>query len=419
LDHRVLIYGINYAPEIAGVGRYTGEIGSYLAGLGPRVDVVTAAPHYPGWRTRAPYSARRWTHERLDGADIHRCPIYLHPAMRGFRRLLAPLSFALSSAPVALLQALRSRPTVVLAVEPTLFTAPLALLAAKLVGAKTVLHVQDLEIDAAFAMGHLANGVLGKIARHWERLVLRRFDRVITISRRMAEKLESKGVAPARISVVRNWVDLSLVRPMATSLAYRSRLGLQAEDFVVLYSGNIGAKQGVRVLSEAARLLIAEPGLVIAVAGQGPLRSDLEAAAREMPNLRLYDFQPEATFGEFLSVANVHVLPQERDAADLMLPSKLGGMLASGRPIVVTADAETELGEFLEGSCELIPPGDAAALADAIRKLRTEAPCHLREASRLRLAASLSKETGIRQFIRTALFLQGDALDAEPEQQAA
>jgi colanic acid biosynthesis glycosyl transferase WcaI len=420
LTKKIVIYGINYAPEIAGVGRYTGEIGEHFAAEGHDVCVITAPPHYPGWKAKDGYSARSWRRETIAGATVYRCPLYLNIEMNGFRRLLAPLTFALSSAPVAFWQILTRRPDVVLTVEPTLFTAPVALLAARLVGAKTILHVQDLEIEAAFAVGHLRKGgPLAKVAGLYDRVVTRAFDRVITISSRMAEKIRDKGVAADRIEVVRNWVDVERIRPMRTSLAYRKELGLKAGDFVILYAGNIGAKQGVGLLLDAAARLQGHPDVVFVVAGQGPMRPDVERAAATLPNIRVLDFQPESRFSEFLSVADVHVLPQERDTADLLLPSKLGGMLASGRPIIVTADPETELADFLGGSCDFSPPGDPQALAAAILTVKSNGTCARREAERLDRAASLAKSTVIKIFTRAALFLQPTTQTTEPARQAA
>jgi len=420
LTKRVVIYGINYAPEMAGVGRYTGDIGEHFAALGHEVCVVTAPPHYPGWRAQAGYCATRWRKDIVAGAEVYRCPLYLHPQMKGLRRLLAPLSFALSSAPVALWQILKRRPDVVMAVEPTLFVAPITLLAARLVGAKTVLHVQDLEIDAAFAVGHLGKGgLLAKLGAAFERSVMRRFDRVITISNRMAEKIIDKGVQPERVEVVRNWVDLDLVQPMQTSLAYRQDLCLRPDDFVVLYSGNIGAKQGVRLLIDAAKRLVGEKDIVFAVAGEGPMRPEVEAAAANLPNLRVYDFQPESRYGEFLSIADVHVLPQERQTADLLLPSKLGGMLASGRRIIITADAGAELADFVGDCCELTAAGDSEALAAAVLSAKAQTPSPKSEQQRLERAASLSKSTVIKIFTGAALFLHPDARSKEPAQRTA
>lgn len=343
----VLIYGINYAPEIAGVGRYTGEIGAHLVARGHAVTVVTAPPHYPGWRPLAGYSAARWSFEAVEGAKVYRCPLYLDARMKGVKRLLAPLSFALSSAPAAFWQILRRRPKVVLIVEPTLFVAPIGLMAARLTGARTVLHVQDLEVEAAFAVGHLgAGGALARVAMAFDRAMARRFDRVVTISNRMAEKIVAKGVAPERVRVVRNWVDVDKIRPLSAPSPYRTELGIGEDAFVALYSGNIGAKQGVRLLIEAAERLERDPRIVFVVAGEGPMKPAVAEAAARLPNLKVLPFQPEARFSEFLSLADLHLLPQEREAADLLLPSKLGGMLASGRRIVATADPGTGTGRL-------------------------------------------------------------------------
>ena len=415
----IVIYGINYAPEIAGVGRYSGEIGAYLAAEGHAVCVVPAPPHYPGWRVQAPHR-NGWAYEALAGAEIYRCPLYLSEQMKGVRRLLAPLSFAASSAPVALWSILRRRPSVVLVVEPTLFVAPMALLAARLVGARTVLHVQDLEVEAAFAVGHLGQGgLLARLAGAFDQAMARSFDRIVTISNRMAEKIIDKGVEASKVEVVRNWVDLDQVRPDQDASAYRRELGIAEDAFVALYSGNLGAKQGVRLIWEAAERLRDQPEILFLVAGDGPMRPELEKAAARLPNLRLVGFQPEARFGEFLSVADVHLLPQEREAADLLLPSKLGGMLASAKPVIVTADEGTELAEFLGASCRMTPPGDAAALAQAIQEAAASGPTPEHRAQRLALANQLAKTSGINLFTQAALFLQPSDASSDASLKAA
>ncbi|MGK6312898.1 WcaI family glycosyltransferase [Neorhizobium sp. DT-125] len=328
------------------------------------------------WRVQPGYG-NRYSSSRENGVGIIRAPLVLRQRMKGIWRLVAPLSFALSSAPVIFWQILRRRPETVFCVEPTLFAAPVAQLAARLVGAQTVLHVQDLEVDAAFAVGHLgARAWVKKLGYAFERSTLRGFDKVITISNRMAEKLLEKGISENKVSVIRNWVDLSHIYPLEEVSPYRAELGFSGGDFVVLYSGNIGAKQGLSVLLEAAERLKDEAHIHFVIAGEGPLKTDLLTRYGHLKNVRFLPFQPYARLNEFLNMPDLHVLPQERGAADLVLPSKLGGMLASGRPILVTADEGTELAGFL-GDCVLrVPPGEAEALCVAIRSLpdrKTEA----------------------------------------------
>jgi colanic acid biosynthesis glycosyl transferase WcaI len=402
---RIFIYAMNYSPEPAGVGRYTGEIGDYLVAMGHEVAVLTTIPHYPGWKVLPPYRNARYFSETLGGAKIVRCPLLLRERMGGIWRLIAPLSFALTSAPLALWQVLRHRPDIVLCIEPTLMGAPVAIIAARLIGARTVLHVQDLEVDASFAVGHLAQRAwLKALAHGFERRLLRRFDRLITISGRMAERLSQKGVPSDRIAIVRNWVDLDLVKPLEGGSPYREELGIAEADRVILYSGSIGAKQGFDVLIAAARRLSQRFDIKFLIAGEGPAKSELVARAANLPNVRFLPFQPYARLSEFLGLADTHVLPQAADAADLVLPSKLGGMLASGRRTIVTAAPGTELATFVEGAAIVVPPGDAAALAEAIAQAADAGPEDAAAARRRRrLAEQLSKTDGLRNFEATAI----------------
>jgi colanic acid biosynthesis glycosyl transferase WcaI len=400
-NKRILIYGMNYAPELAGVGKYTGEIAEYLAAEGADVTVVTTPPHYPGWAVQKGYS-NGYSKAEENGVRVLRTPLLLRRKMKGVWRLLAPLSFAASSAPVVFWQILRRRPQTVFCVEPTLFAAPVAQLAAKLVGAKTVLHVQDLEVDAAFAVGHLgALGFLKALGYAFERFTLKRFGKVITISNRMAEKLVEKGVKPQNMALVRNWVDLNHIYPMKVESLYRAELGFTQDDFVVLYSGNIGAKQGLNVLLDAAERLRDQTYIHFVIAGEGPLKADLKAKYGYLTNVSFLPFQPYARLNEFLNMPDLHVLPQDRGAADLVLPSKLGGMLASGRAVLVTAEQGTELAEFVADAANVIPPGDAGAIANSIAAQST-----LRRGSvgvNVAICQALEKQSGLANLVKSML----------------
>lgn len=394
---KVLIYGMNFSPEIAGVGKYTGEIAEYLEQAGADVTVVTTPPHYPGWRVQPGYR-NRYSSTISAGMKVIRSPLLLRQKMGGVWRLIAPVTFAITSAPVVVYQILAKRPDTVFCVEPTLIAAPVAQFAAKLVGARTVLHVQDLEVDAAFAVGHLGSKRwLKALGYAFERFSLRHFNKVITISNRMAEKLIDKGVAPERLSVVRNWVDLSHIYPMDSVSSYRAELGFSGSDFVVLYSGNIGAKQGLDVLLGAAKELTGNRHVHFVIAGDGPAKQDLITKGRDLANVRFLPFQPYARLNEFMNLADLHVLPQERGAADLVLPSKLGGMLASGKQVLITADEGTELAEFVDGTATVIPPGDVGAMSAAVTRL-SAAGVDTQKSSRARLVQQISKDGEIEKL---------------------
>jgi len=139
---RVLVCGMNYAPEPVGIGRYTAEMAEWLAERGHEVRVVAAPPHYPAWKVGSGYRGWAYVRETIRGVDVFRCPLWVPSNPERPTRLLHFLSFALSSFPVVLAQAFW-RPDVVFAVEPTLLCAPGALASARLAGARSWLHVQD------------------------------------------------------------------------------------------------------------------------------------------------------------------------------------------------------------------------------------------------------------------------------------
>lgn len=389
---------MNFSPEITGVGKYTGEISSKLIEAGMNVNVITTAPHYPGWRVQS--GRNRYGVTRDANINIWRCPLILRSQIDGIWRLIAPMSFALSSAPVAVWLIFKTRPKVIFLVEPTLFVVPIAALASKLVGARTILHVQDLEVDAAFAVGHLtAHRYLRGLASVFERWCLRQMSAVVTISNKMSGRLIAKGVAPDRLSIVRNWVDLSAIKPLSGVSPYRKKLGYAAEDFIVLYSGNIGAKQGLPVLLDAAQMLQARQRIRFVIAGEGPAKRELMERYKGLANVRFLPFQPEARFNEFLGLADLHALIQDAGAADLVLPSKLGAMLASGKPVLATAEADTELHSSFDDVLEIVPPGDPVAVADGIAKHFESVPDVKQSLMRIKKAEWFSKETELPKIV--------------------
>lgn len=369
---RVLLHCLNFSPEITGAGKYNGELAHWLAQRGHSVRVVTAPPYYPQWRVAEGFS--RWRHSRTrapTGPDVWRAPLWVPARPTGAKRLLHLASFALSSLPLMLWQA-TWQPDVVVVVAPTLLTAPAAWITARLSGAKTWLHMQDFELDAAFALGILEQGHRQHLARRAERAVLRRFDRVSTISDNMLARLEAKGVEPQRALLFPNWVDTDQIRPLPTPSPLRRELDIAADQVVALYSGNMGRKQGLEILADVADRLSANPAITFVFAGAGESRPQLEAATAHLANVRWLPLQPTERLNDLLNLADIHLLPQRADAADLVMPSKLTGMLASGRPVVATAAPGTQVARVVDGCGVVTPPQDAAALAQALQALAAQ-----------------------------------------------
>ena len=386
---RLLVVGLNFAPELTGIGKFTGEMAAWLARRGHEVSVITTRPYYPDWKRPPGLSAWTWRSEIWAGCRVTRCPLYVPRRQTGLQRILHLASFGLSSLPVALKRAVQARPDVVMVMAPTLFSAPTALAAARLASAKTWLHVLDLEVDAAFEMGFIRNrGLIGG-GRRIERWLMGRFDRISTISSKMRERIERKGVRAEQLVDFPNWVDTEAFRPLPSPVPLRRELGIPDGRCVAVYSGSLGKKQGLEHVIAAARLLASDaaPPLFL-IAGAGPMRAELESSAQGLSNVRFLPLQPFERFNEFLNVADIHLLPQRRDASDLVMPSKLLAMLASGRPVVATALPDSEIARTLVEAGIIVPPEEPPALAAAIRLLAADAG---RRQSMGEAAASLAR----------------------------
>jgi colanic acid biosynthesis glycosyl transferase WcaI len=408
---KLLLYGLNFWPELTGVGKYSGEMAQWLAARGHTVDVVTAPPYYPQWQVQPPHRAGRWAREdwpvrsaaEVPPIRVHRSPLWVPRRVRTLSRLLHLASFALSSLP-PLWAALRRRPDALVVVIPTLFSAPLAGTLARWYGVTTWLHVQDFEVDAMFGLGMAGSPARSGRLQRWalagEAAVLRRYARVSSITPPMVARLHGKGVAPARAVEFPNWVDLDAIRPLADPSPYRAEWGLHADDVLLLYAGNMGEKQGLEAVVDAARALVAQPRLKFVLAGDGSARVRLQQAAAGLPNLRWLPLQPLERLNELLGAADVHLLPQRADAADLVMPSKLIGMLASGRAIVGTAAADTQLGRVLDAVGCRVLPGDVPALVIALQTLADDPGrrARLGQSARAHAEAHLSQQAIMARF---------------------
>lgn len=398
---RILIYGIFFPPEQIGVGKYNGEMAAWLALRGHEVRVVTAPPWYPAWRVMEGYAGGRYQRERWQGITLWRCPIWVPRNPTGIKRILQQLSFALSSAPVMLLQ-LFWRPDVVCMVVPPLSCAPGAWLGARMSGALAWLHVQDFEVDMAFETGLLRLPALRRFALWVERQLMHRFDRVSTISRNMVACLIDKGVQEKRCVLFPNWVDSEAIRPLHGHNPFRSELGISDEVTVALYSGNMGEKQGLETVLEAARRLKGDDSLCFVMCGEGASRKRLMQEFGDLSNVIWLPLQHWGRLNDLLNLADIHLLPQRADVADLVMPSKLTGMLASGRTIVATAVAGTQVHEVVAQCGIVVPPGDDGALALAIQRLtRDHAERHrLGEAARNYAVDNIDSERILLEFER-------------------
>jgi colanic acid biosynthesis glycosyl transferase WcaI len=406
---RILIYGLNYSPELTGIGKYTGEMAAWLAERGHQVRVVTAPPYYPAWRIREDYRGAGYRIEREPGLPtVYRTPLYVPERPTGIKRIVHLVSFMLGSVPVMLRQ-MFWQPHVVFTVEPTFFCAPLTLFVGKSAGAACWLHVQDFEVDAAFELGLLpAQGPVHDGALRIEKFFTFAFDRVSGISSRMVDRAQAKALASNPVILFPNWVDADAIHPLDPARRrcnlFRCELAAQvpgiADKVILLYSGNMGAKQGLELLAPLAESFAGDPRVHFLFCGDGAFRGRLEALVAHRANVTLLPLQPLDRLNELLNAADIHLLPQRASAADLVMPSRLSAMLASGRPVIATADPGTQVAQVVEDRGLAAPAEDAAALHAAVLHLVDDEELRLRlgRAAREYAVEHLGKQQVLEQF---------------------
>jgi colanic acid biosynthesis glycosyl transferase WcaI len=398
---RVLIFSNAYAPEPTGIGPYSAGLAQALVSRGHEVDVIAANPSYPHWQLFKGFHAWRWSQAYEEGVNVHRAPIYVPAKVGGLKRMVHYASFAAAAAPTALLLSRRFRPDVVLAVVPTLAIAPLALLTARLAKAASVLHVQDFEVEAGFATGQMrAGGALGRAALRFEKRCINGFAHASSISPEMCRKLVEKGRSAETVHELRNWAEIDAIVPRCSEAStYRGRWKITTPH-IALYSGSIAKKQGLEVVIDSARALCGRVDLSFVLCGNGPMRPELEARAQGLKNIHFHDLQPRDALGELLNMATIHLLPQKRDAADLVLPSKLTNMLASGRPVVAGAAHGSGLAREVEGCGLAVEPDNVGAMVAGIERLIEEPVLYQASAAeaRRRAVQRWSREAIINRF---------------------
>ncbi|WP_461496027.1 WcaI family glycosyltransferase [Pyruvatibacter sp.] len=392
---RLLVVGLNYAPDLVGIAKYTSEMAAWLASKGHDVEVVTAPPYYPSWRVDPLYRSKFYRKETHHHVKITRCPTYVPSRPTSFKRLLHLLSFAVTSFPCALWRAAIQKPDIVVSIAPSLFSSVAALAAARLFGGKSWLHIQDFEVDAAFGLGMIRGSWLRLVAARLELCVLSSFDKLSTISPQMRTHLLNKGCNSDRIFEFRNWVDANQIVPWTGGNSVRSSLQISSRETLLLYSGSIGQKQGLELVIEAARVLVSNPRVKFLICGDGPGKEGLQRLAEGLENVRFISLQPIERLNEVLGAADIHLLPQLAEASDLVLPSKLTGMLASGRPIIATAEPESGVEREVAGCGLVVPPADLGAFVRAVELLCQDPALRdgLGKAARNRAESLWSKES--------------------------
>ncbi len=394
---RILVVGINYAPEHTGIGPYTSQACEDMQRRGAEVLVLAGVPHYPHWSVPAAYRRRLRVDEvRREGVHVRRLRHSVPARQSAVKRATYEATFGLH----ALGQRLPWTPDVVLAVVPSLFGAMAAARIAKRTGARLAVWVQDLMGPAAAQSGIVGGGKVAKLTGQLEGHVLRQADVVIVLNESFRQYAEEAGVASDRIVVRPNWTHVAA--PRGNRARIRTRLGW-GEDVVVLHSGNMGLKQGLENVVEAAKLAaLTAPQVRFVLMGDGSQCEELHRLAVDVPTL---DFLPAASdeeFPDFLAAADVLLVNERASAVNMSLPSKLTSYFRAGGPVLaaVALDGGTAAEIVRSKAGIVVAPDDCQALVEGVVALAADLVLRrdLGRAARLYAATQLASAPALAEL---------------------
>jgi glycosyltransferase involved in cell wall biosynthesis len=369
---RILVIGINYAPEPTGIAPYTTGMAQHLAASGASVQVITGLPHYPQWRVDRRYRRRsRIAEPRTDESAPHilRVPHYVPRKQTALRRALYEATFLASSFSACH----RERPDLILAVTPSLGGAVAAARLAERHDIPLLVVVQDLMAKAAGQSGIAGGSLVADATSKLEQYALRRATRVAVVSESFRPSVIAYGVPDANIALLPNWTHITPA-PQEQQAA-RQALGWKSDAFIVAHTGNIGLKQDLGSLVEAARYL--PPGIEVLIIGEGSQRVAIERQAAGLSNVRLLGPLSEGQYPLALAAADLLLVNERAGVGDMSLPSKLTSYLSAGRPVLAAVDPDGATAAELartQGASLVVRPGHPEVLAQAVVDLRDDAP---------------------------------------------
>lgn len=369
---RIIVWGINYAPEFTGIAPHSVALCEFLHGRGHDVEMVSTFAYYPTWRKLPDDEGRLYRTDLVNGVRVHRCWHFVPERVSALKRIIHEASFVVTS---FLRLLVLPRPDVFVVVSPPLALGAAAWKLGWLKRAPFVFHVQDLQPDAALKLGMLKQGWFTRLLLWLEAFAYAKAARVSSITRGMLEVFRSKGVPEEKLVYFPNAIALRDAPPPPPRGMFRERSGFQPDEFLAVYAGNLGVKQGLDVLIEAAQL-VTDKRIRIVICGAGAQRDVLAGRVRELglPNVTMLPLQEGEDYRSLLADVDVCFITQQAGAGNSFFPSKLLGLLAQWKPVIIVADPESELARSVaEGQYGFsLRPAQPAELARALDSLAAD-----------------------------------------------
>jgi colanic acid biosynthesis glycosyl transferase WcaI len=369
---KVLILSINYWPEVTGIGAFTTYRAEYLAAAGHHVEVCTTFPYYPEWKIPPGYAGKLAASEERNGVRIFRSCAYIPNPATPLKRILHEATFIAT----CMIRAIaRKQPDLLLVVSPPLGLAVNAILLSRLWRIPFVFDVEDLQPDSAAELNMLPSWAL-RFLYKVEKAAYRHAALVTTLTNGMRRRILDKGVPAEKVELVEARVDDTLFGiQLREGHAFRRRHGLD-DTFIVTHSGNMGVKQGLDVIVDAAALNRSDHSMQFLFVGDGAVRRRIQrrVAELELQNVRFLPLLDAEDFRGLLAASDVCLVTQQKSVSESAFPSKVVTYFAAGRPVIASVNPDSEIAQTIveSGAGKIVPPEDGLALLTTIRQLQGE-----------------------------------------------
>jgi colanic acid biosynthesis glycosyl transferase WcaI len=358
-----------YPPEQAPIGVMIRELAGDMVKNGHQVTVVTGFPNHPAGIIFPGYSRRLVSVSWDGGVKLIRCFLHISPRKTIFGRLLNFASFGITSFLAVLFL---EKPDLMLVVSPPLSNGLTAMMLKGLKGCRYIFNVQDIYPDAAVSGGVVKHrGLIGLLTK-LEMAIYQRSHKVTVISEGFKENLILKGIDPAKIDIIYNWIDASEIGPQPRENDFSLKQGL-AGKFVVLYSGTIGVISGAEIIIECALRLNHHPDILFLLVGEGVVKERIRKAASQkgLNNIQFLPFQPREILSEVLSSADITMVTLGKNKGKSSVPSKILGYMAAAKPVLASLDLDSDTARLIDraqcGIC--VSAEDADSLSAAISSM--------------------------------------------------
>lgn len=369
---KVLILSINYWPEVTGIGAFSTYRAEYLAAVGHDVEVCTTFPYYPEWKVPPEYAGKLAVKEERNGVRILRSYAYIPNPPTPLKRILHEASFIASSTVRAVAQ---KRPNLLLVVSPPLGLAVSAIFLSRLWRIPFVFDVEDLQPDSAAELNMLPNWALRMLYKV-ESAAYRHATLITTLTNGMRSRIIDKGIPAEKVDLLEPRVDDSLFYiEEREGIAFRKQHCLE-NKFLVTHSGNMGVKQGLDVIVDAAALNRADDSIQFLLVGDGAVcgRIQQRIAELELRNVRFLPLLDTADFRGLMAASDVCLVTQLKSVSEIAFPSKVVTYLAAGCPVIASVNPDCEIAQTIResGAGRIVPSEDGAALLSEIQGFQTE-----------------------------------------------